>query len=828
MTCERWQDTEVAPDRTHHLHRGGPLYTARFDEVLKFHAPGLAAVRCAAEAWHVDLSGMPAYVPRFRRTFGFYEGLAAVTADDGWRHILPDGTELSTARYAWCGNFQSGLCAVRTTSGEYFHIDSSGHPAYAERWRYAGDYRDGFAVIQRRDGMSTHIDRDGRTLHGRWFVDLDVFHKGYARARDDSGCFHVDAQGHPLYARRFAMTEPFYNGQARVETLDGGLEVISEQGLTLVKLRDDKVLSEAHRLYKQGKFDEALKRNQQALDQARMRSDPRAQIDELRSVGLCYFRLHQYEESEKNLREAVGLAIQVGNKLQELFLNNHLGATLREAGKLHEAYELFETSLSACRFPEHREARMRLLGSFGALLDELGQRHRADEYYARYEELAEIIGDANRQANARGLVARTLELRGELRPAKQKYEEETVLAHRSGDVLRELAAELHTARIAGALGERAEARQGFEVTLQHSREVGNRKRLIDALMHFAEFLRKQRELPQSFSLLSEARALGSREQSLLEKRANINARLASLCADAGLHGEALEYLCESVEIRFQLYEPLRRDTEVRKLAQTRLDELTQVGFLLIDEACQVARTEEEKSRILGLHNRLQDKQMSWSELLVERDQRSGSPEHLWVWSTRIREESQKRWRDVLLPGCFDQFLSDSQKDLEKADVAYSVAVDDLSRSLLLLITVVERELRLRLVEPLFPNERLTLGELLALLEKVRACPVNPKFQKKFQKLGAALCEQLKNLDSYWPILDALRDPLRLANGDALSIGDSNPLNLVDVRNAVAHGNQQKLDRPIDRMLVDAVKRRLVLEEPQVLRRLVALPALVRQ
>jgi hypothetical protein len=262
MTCERWQDTEVAPDRTHHLHGGGPLYTARFDEVLKFHAPGLAAVRCGDEAWHVDLNGMPAYGLRFRRTFGFYEGLAAVAADDGWRHILPDGTELSTARYAWCGNFQSGLCAVRTTSGEYFHIDSSGHPAYAERWRYAGDYRDGFAVIQRSDGMSTHIDRGGRTLHGRWFVDLDVFHKGYARARDDSGWFHVDAQGHPVYARRFAMAEPFYNGQARVETLDGGLEVISEKGLTLVRLRDDKVLSEAHRLYKQGKFDEALKLNQ--------------------------------------------------------------------------------------------------------------------------------------------------------------------------------------------------------------------------------------------------------------------------------------------------------------------------------------------------------------------------------------------------------------------------------------------------------------------------------------------------------------------------------------------------------------------------------------
>ena len=179
-----------------------------------------------------------AYGHRFRRAFGFYEGLAAVTADDGWRHILSDGTELSTARYAWCGNFQSGLCTVRATSGEYFHIDSAGEPAYAERWRYAGDYRDGFAVVQRSDGLSTHIDRGGRTLHGRWFVDLDVFHKGYARARDDRGWFHVDEQGRPLYTRRFALVEPFYNGQARVETADGWLGVISEQGQPLLTLRE--------------------------------------------------------------------------------------------------------------------------------------------------------------------------------------------------------------------------------------------------------------------------------------------------------------------------------------------------------------------------------------------------------------------------------------------------------------------------------------------------------------------------------------------------------------------------------------------------------------
>lgn len=93
-------------------------------------------------------------------------------------------------------------------------------------------------VVQAPDGRSTHVDHAGNLTHGRWFIDLDVFHKGLARARDERGWTHVDASGRPICARRFATVEPFYNGQARVETLDGGLAVINEEGTTIVRLRE--------------------------------------------------------------------------------------------------------------------------------------------------------------------------------------------------------------------------------------------------------------------------------------------------------------------------------------------------------------------------------------------------------------------------------------------------------------------------------------------------------------------------------------------------------------------------------------------------------------
>ncbi len=232
-----WRGSTVSPCGTHHLSYGVPLYRARFDEVLPFHEPGLAPVLDGSGAYHIGIDGREAYPQRHLRTFGFYGGLAAVQDRDGWVHIGRDGQPAYEARHEWCGNFQEDRCAIRLVGGGYIHIDRDGVPVQENPCRYVGDFRKGIAVVQRDDGLHSHVDRSGQLVHDRWFVDLDVFHKGFARARDGSGWMHVDRSGRPVYARRFAMVEPFYNGQARVELLDGALEVIDEIGETIVELR---------------------------------------------------------------------------------------------------------------------------------------------------------------------------------------------------------------------------------------------------------------------------------------------------------------------------------------------------------------------------------------------------------------------------------------------------------------------------------------------------------------------------------------------------------------------------------------------------------------
>ena len=234
-----WRSFKISSDQTHHLINGYPAYPSRFFTVLKFHEPGLAPVQDLSGSYHIDENGNAAYESRFIRTFGFYDGRAAVFSSDGCYHILPDATELYKKRYAWCGNFQENHCTVRDFQNRFFHLNLEGEKAYLPTYKYAGDFHDGCAVVQDEDGLHTHINFQGSLLHKKKFLDLDVFHKGFARAKDSRGWFHIDTDGNALYADRYKNIEPFYNGIARVETPMGAFILINESGEKTATLRGD-------------------------------------------------------------------------------------------------------------------------------------------------------------------------------------------------------------------------------------------------------------------------------------------------------------------------------------------------------------------------------------------------------------------------------------------------------------------------------------------------------------------------------------------------------------------------------------------------------------
>jgi hypothetical protein len=212
---------------------GTPAYSSRFKHVGKFHPPGLAPAHEDSGWMHIQTDGMAAYSNRYEHTWGFYCGLAAAKDAAGWMHVAASGVPAYEERYAWVGNFQEGLCPVQSCDG-FYHVDQSGRRVYADTYSYAGDFRDGIAVVtSSEDGLCRHITSDGKPLHEGAFIDLDVFHKGFARAKDARGWFHITPDGKACYPERYASVEPFYNGLARADTADGRRVRISPNGATV-------------------------------------------------------------------------------------------------------------------------------------------------------------------------------------------------------------------------------------------------------------------------------------------------------------------------------------------------------------------------------------------------------------------------------------------------------------------------------------------------------------------------------------------------------------------------------------------------------------------
>jgi hypothetical protein len=231
-----WKNLRPSADQTQFIHQGVPVFSKRFKQVLKFHSPGLAPVLDDTGAYHITINGGELYKNRYTRTFGFYCNRASVIEDDHWFHIDESGKRAYGHSFAWTGNYQEELCTVRDHQGHYFHIDLHGQRTYEEDYNYTGDYKDGIACARLPSGLYQHIDREGNPINGKLFLDLGIFHKGFATAKDQKGWFHIDMQGNELYQERYLIIEPFYNGFALVTTHENNKIVIDENGLKALTL----------------------------------------------------------------------------------------------------------------------------------------------------------------------------------------------------------------------------------------------------------------------------------------------------------------------------------------------------------------------------------------------------------------------------------------------------------------------------------------------------------------------------------------------------------------------------------------------------------------
>ncbi len=583
---------------------------------------------------------------------------------------------------------------------------------------------------------------------------------------------------------------------------------------------------QARSVYLQARYTEALALDQKLLGWAKQAKHPKGMILGHRFIGLCHFRLDEPNESEQHLRAAIALADNEGLTAQALLCANHLGATLRRQGKLYDAYTLFRENLKKATLPEFLHERARLHGNLGALYDVFGQRAARDDHYARMEELCELLCNPDRLANARGLAARSLLQRKEQGAARLKFEEERRLATQSNNVARQIAATIHIAKLHAQKKEWNEALSQSQQAIDQATTLKHPGRLIDAWECRAAVQLRQGRLAASYRSLQEAMTLLDKGSEHLEKQANVLSLAGRICIRAGLHGEALYHLMAEADLRFRLIEPLRADKRIREMAQGPIRALERRALYLLRETWSVARRPQEQEAVRTLLCKLLDRE-ELSDEDLEKQLRSVPSMDLRLWQKSQDTRARKLWQERLLPGKFPLLHPDSQEDLLRAESSYSATVDDLGRFAHLLAVVIERELRERIIRPATTTLQLNskesdawlhwgLGGILLLLsgDKYKPRGVRSSSDEMHKYVRGLRVKHGSVLDA----VGSLRLPFNRADGA------SDAYELLDLRNAIAHGSDASRFKNLDRLTVDALKRRLVLEDdPPLLAQLTNLP-----
>lgn len=451
--------------------------------------------------------------------------------------------------------------------------------------------------------------------------------------------------------------------------------------------------------YREQRYADAEREDGEAQARAIRAGSAAGEIRATRLLGLCAYRRGALVRSAEQLEEARERARGAEWVSEELLACNHLGATYRKLGRLEAADRVFREALERANPRDFLEARARLLGNYGAFLDDLGDERAAAEMYARHEELLGLLDDPGRLANARGLVSRASRMRGDVAQAEAKAQDEIRLGGRARSPLREGRGWLHLAQARAEAGGAADADAAFRAAAALIGGSGEPRVRVELALAQGRFLLGAGRLQEADEAVSRARtAIEDLSDQEDEHRARVYTLAAEVAGAAGLHGEALWYLERALEAQLRRFEPIA-DPALRRLTVGRRRELLALAHRLTEEAGLVERGPDELRRVDALLARLGDPPIPHDPPLAEPMDR---------WRARVREEATRRW-SRLLPGAFTDLSESTRSDLLLADVVAQGPVGDLSRSLFLILTTIERELRDRLLVPLRQGAALSRG-----------------------------------------------------------------------------------------------------------------------
>ena len=303
-------------------------------------------------------------------------------------------------------------------------------------------------------------------------VNLVAATRAVAAAGDHAGTVHLARVLHPfLHLRRYTEDD--------LDTQTLGLaaaRALGDPGDEAKMLHNRAVI-----LRELGRYQDALRQEEQALAIRRDRADPAAEAGSLDNIARVHRRLGRYDEALRYAHRGLDLNRAAGNRHGEGNTLDTIAQTLEQLSRYPEALRYAEAALHLRREIGDRRGEAETLNGIAQIHRNLGRYPEALDQARRALAIEREIGDRYGEAETLDCLARTYRHLDAYAEALRTAEDGLALRRAIGDLQGEAGAHITLGRVHHNRSGHSDALGHFTRALEIYREIGDRRGEGEAL-----------------------------------------------------------------------------------------------------------------------------------------------------------------------------------------------------------------------------------------------------------------------------------------------------------------------------------------------------------
>lgn len=248
----------------------------------------------------------------------------------------------------------------------------------------------------------------------------------------------------------------------------------------------------------------ALSKAEEAFDLAKAQNYISGLAYSLRNIGICHWRLANYDKALKALKEALAIFKKLEDYEGCITTLHNLSIVQCQLGDYPQALEAAFSSLKFSQQIHSLPSEATALAAIGAVYSRLEDLPRALQYYQESLELCERLDDALGKGQLYSNIGCIYGKMGENEKALDCFAKSTAIARRLNDQMGEALALQNTGEVYGQMGEYRRALEMLSQSLEIKERLHDRASIAETLIIIGKIYAAQQQHEQAIASLYRA------------------------------------------------------------------------------------------------------------------------------------------------------------------------------------------------------------------------------------------------------------------------------------------------------------------------------------